>query len=101
MAPSDVVYKCAIRAAQNLYWKVSTRDPVVKAFEAKASVRFINNKLDTIISVRDAGEGCSSVDVRSASASKLIDGGLNALVIENFITALKHTLVNRRIFEYC
>mgnify|MGYP006167363559 CR=1 FL=1 len=101
MAPPDVVYKCALRAAQSLYWKVSIRDPVAHVFEAKASVRFINNELDTIIRVRDAREGYSSVDVRSASASKRIDGGLNALVIENFITALKRTLVNRRMFEYC
>ena len=101
LATSDLVYRCSLAAAQSLNWRVSIRDPIAKVFEAKAVVRFLKNELDTIIRIRDAGEGYSSIDIRSASSNERADGGLNAYAIESFIVELKRTLVNRRSFEYC
>ncbi len=68
--------------AQNLNWKVSVRDLAALIFEAKTSVRSLHNDLDTVFRIRDAGEGGSSIDIRSASAHTFLDGGLNAYIIK-------------------
>tara|TARA_B110001452_G_scaffold79058_1_gene64522 strand:- start:628 stop:1410 length:783 start_codon:yes stop_codon:yes gene_type:complete len=101
LAPTKLVYNCSIVAAQSLNWRVSIRDPSAKVIEAKAVIRFLSNELDTVIRVRDVGEGYSSIDIRSASPNGRADGGLNVFVIRKFISVLKRTLVNRRDFEYC
>ena len=87
--------------AQNLNWKVSVRDLAAQIFEAKTSVRSLHNDLDTVFRIRDAGQGGSSIDIRSASAHTFLDGGLNAYIIKRFMTALRSTLADRRNLEYC
>jgi len=101
LAPLGLLYRCAITTAQNVNWKVTVRNSAAYTFEAKASVRSLHNDVDTIIRIRDAGEGYSSIDVRSASPHSRLDGGLNAYIIKGFIAQLKGTLADRRNLEYC
>ena len=101
LIPPDLLYRCAMITAQNLNWKVSFRDLAAQIFEAKTSVRSLHNNLDTVFRIRDAGQGGSSIDIRSASAHTFLDGGLNAYVIKRFMTALRSTLADRRNVEYC
>ena len=101
LIPPDLLYRCAIITAQRLNWKVSVRDPALQIFEAKTSVRSLHKDLDTVFRIRDAGQGGSSIDIRSASAHTFLDGGLNAYVIKSFMTALRSTLANQRNVEYC
>ena len=101
LAPLGLLYRCAITTAQNVNWKVTVRDLAAQIFEAKTSVRSLHNDLDTVFRIRDAGQGGSSIDIRSASAHTFLDGGLNAYIIKRFMTALRSTLADRGNVEYC
>ena len=101
LAPPDLMYKCALRTAYALNWKVSIRDPAARVFEVKATLLHLNKAADAVVRIVDASDGYSIIDVRSASPNNRIDGGFNAQIIKSFMTPLKRTLANRLMANHC
>ena len=101
LASPDLVYQCALFTAQALNWRITSRDPVMRVFEAKAAIPYIHKETDAVIRVLDSGQGYSVIDARSSSPNRRMDGGLNAQIITVFFNPLKRTLVNRRMLDRC
>ena len=101
LASPDLVYQCALFTAQALNWRITSRDPVMRVFEAKAVIPHIYKETDAVIRVLDSGQGYSVIDARSSSPNRRMDGGLNAQIITIFFNPLKRRLVNRRMLDRC
>ncbi len=97
----DLIYQCALVTAQALSWRITSRNQLMRVFEAKAAIPYIHKETDMVIRVLDFGQDYSVIDARSASPNRRMDGGLNAQIITFFINSLKRTIVNRLMLDRC
>ena len=82
-APAALMFDVARRAAEALYWELSTVEPEARKIEAVVTTRVVKFKDDVTIWVEADGEERSTLFARSASRVGTIDLGANARHIMN------------------
>lgn len=91
-APPDEVFEAALDQAQSMGWRLAASEREEGRIEAVATSFWYGFEDDVVVRLREAEDGGTRVDVRSASRVGVGDMGVNAQRIRAFLRGLRNRL---------